>query len=514
MKMHPFTWAGSSALFSFILVSNTYANDVEWLNQKLQAFETDPKSFINDPRNVEKFDADTMERLDPSARVSEESIRSRQFMDEKDRFRSRFEGLSARWSGRSAILKNDNPKDLVDQLKITTLQGIEEQNLTTSTLPISPWSDDYWPFFKGTLAKRYSDPNFPDSTDWKKNVNYVLNTDYNNSRSRYCSVDQLSPAEKYDLLVGDSNRTLTRAMIQDGASYYQKYGKVETWMGTCGGWAPASFSAPRPSQAINVIAANGHTRITFYPADIKALTSVLWDRAKGQTRFIGSRCNEKSPTEDENGRITSQGCFDTNPGAWHLSLVNQIGVSKRGMIMDATYDYEVWNQPIYSYHYSYFNPKTRKAVSSLQEAAVRISDFNNDVFSKYRGKQAAYVVGVVMKVVYISETNPTATLADSANQDKRVAVKYIYDLELDRSGNIIGGEWYQRQHPDFLWTNVKGSQPNSVGDAYLNNTANMPQWDGQRAFPAQWTQAAQYSSKYGQPLARVINTLQALSIAQ
>lgn len=514
MKMHRLKWAGSSALFSLILVSNTYANDVEWINQKLKAFETDPKSFMNNPKNVEKFDPETMERLSPSPRVSEDSIQSRQFMDEKDRIRSTFEGLSKQWSGRSGFLNNDNPKNLVDHLSLTTLQEMEKNNLTTATLQTSPWSDDYWPFFKGTLAKRYSDPNFPDSTDWKSNINYVLGTDYNNSRTRYCSVDQLSPAEKYDLLVGDSSRTLTRAMIQDGASYYQKYGKVETWMGTCGGWAPASFSVPRPSQAIKVIAADGHTKITFYPTDIKALTSVLWDRAKGRTRFIGGRCNEKSPTEDQNGRITSQGCFDTNPGAWHLSLVNQIGVSKRGLIMDATYDYEVWNQPIYSYQYSYFNPKTRKAVSSLQDAAVKISDFSNDVFSRYRSNQAAYAVGVVMKVVYIGETNPTATLTDSPSQDKRVAVKYIYDLELDRSGNIIGGEWYQRQHPDFLWTSVKDSRPNSVGDEYLSRLGNIPAWDGQSAVPAQMTKAAQYSSQYGQPLARVLDTLQALSIAQ
>jgi hypothetical protein len=27
-----------------------------------------------------------------------------------------------------------------------------------------------------------------------------------------------------------------------------------------------------------------------------------------------------------------------------------------------------------------------------------------------------------------------------------------YDLELDGSGAIIGGEWRQRDRPDFLWT--------------------------------------------------------------
>jgi hypothetical protein len=37
-------------------------------------------------------------------------------------------------------------------------------------------------------------------------------------------------------------------------------------------------------------------------------------------------------------------------------------VSRRAMIMDATYDYEVWNQPIFSYEYQYFNPATMRAI--------------------------------------------------------------------------------------------------------------------------------------------------------
>src|SRR3954451_13614937 len=92
------------------------------------------------------------------------------------------------------------------------------------------------------MAQRYGDPGFPSSKDWRLNIEYI--------QRNSTSVDRLSPAEKYDLLVGDRNKTLTRFMISEGLPYYQRTGKVETWMGYCHGWAPASFMMPRPGRAI------------------------------------------------------------------------------------------------------------------------------------------------------------------------------------------------------------------------------------------------------------------------
>ena len=86
--------------------------------------------------------------------------------------------------------------------------------------------------------------------------------------------------------------------------------------------------------------------IPFYPSDIKGLGSLNFAKKRYPTRFIGGRCNTKGPQEDSNGRIIDQKCFDTNPGTWHQAVVNQIAISKRSFIMDATYDYEVWNQPV------------------------------------------------------------------------------------------------------------------------------------------------------------------------
>lgn len=58
------------------------------------------------------------------------------------------------------------------------------------------------------------------------------------------------------------------------------------------------------------------------------------------TRFIGGRCNIQNPEKDENGRVIEPDCVDNNPASWHLSVLNQIGITGRSMIMDATYDYQ------------------------------------------------------------------------------------------------------------------------------------------------------------------------------
>jgi len=296
-------------------------------------------------------------------------------------------------------------------------------------------------------------------------------------------------------------------MIQDGHPYYSASGSVETWMGICAGWAPASFSMKRPSNAIDLLAADGETVVRFFPSDIKALASLLWDRAPGQTRLIGGRCQVEQPEVDFDERTISDACLNTNPGAWHLSVVNQIGLSKRGLIMDATYDYEVWNQPIFGYNYTYFNPQTRRTVSSLDEAYVAVEYFTNDAFSEHRSSRAGFVAGVVMDVVYMSETSPTQALVDSPQDDKKLAVRYFYDLELDQHGNIIGGEWYQQAHPDFLWTSNVGAKPVSVGDAYLNTVGTTATWNAQTVVPALWARAAKQASLSGQPLARIVEAM-------
>jgi hypothetical protein len=225
---------------------------------------------------------------------------------------------------------------------------------------------------------------------------------------------------------------------------------------------------PTPKKAVEVKTLTG-TKVKFYPSDIKALGTMLWAQTQVPTKFIGGRCNTKNPKKDSLGRVVEEDCLDNNPGTWHLSVVNQIGVFNRSFVMDATYDYEVWNQPVYSYQYHYYNPITKERFEKLEDAIVSVSDFNNDPRKTVRAPKTKFIVGINMTLKYVMETVPNT----NENQENLLqTVKYEYDLELDEKTNIIGGEWYSKAHPDFLWTpelNAKTSGDELVPAILLNN---------------------------------------------
>jgi len=410
-------------------------------------------------------------------------------------------------AGRAGIRSSDRTENLVDlgYKHIKNLGKMDEKELQSAKLSVRPWSDDYWAIAKGVLGARYEDPNAKKTFDWKDNQNYVLE----NPVSEYLAnglQDYLSPSEKYDLLVGDKDFTLTNTMWSEGKPYYEQHGKVETWMGICHGWAPAAYMLDRPEKAIKVLAADGETEITFFPSDVKSLGNLLWAKASTPSKFVGGRCNEKDPERDEeNGRVIDQKCFDTNPGTWHTSVVNQIGISDRSFVMDATFDYEVWNQPIYDYNYRYFNVETFETSKSYKDAQIKMEDFKKDKFKKYRSDKAVYVVGVEMNVGYIAETQPTHRTFDNQNYDLVSRVTYRYDLELDAEGNVIGGEWYSNKHPDFLWTPPVGTRAMSwVENQYPQYIS---EYDADGTVDENLKYVATYASKSGQPLAEIVEKL-------
>ena len=395
---------------------------------------------------------------------------------------------------------------------LRNIYHMHEKELQTGRVKGDPWSDSYWPIQRGILGNRYAVEDFNQQENFDDCLNYIksnpANEIYEGQDAK--KIAKLAPAEKYDLLFGsNSDLNLTIKMWAEGKRYYDRYGKVESWMGICHGWAPASFMVPRPKKSIEVTAFDGHTKVKFYPSDLKALASLLWAKASYNTLFVGGRCNDKHSDDHlaEDARLPDD-CIDTNPATWHLTTVNKIGRYQESFIIDATYDYEVWNQPMIKYDYSYFNPKTGQNVRSLKEAIVSTEEFNNDPYSKYRNPEAKKVVGIHMTIVYGAENIPQTVDDDDPTRDWTSRVSYQYDLELNRKGEIIGGEWYQFEHPDFLWAPVRGSNPMSPGDHLVKNQ--IP-WDGKDKLPPVWKKAAKQSNGLGLPLGTLVQQLIELS---
>lgn len=481
-------------------------NIEQQINADLAEFSADPKTFMNRQPPKKDLAGNPIEGL---TLFSQEAIDNQAYVDARDAERMQIlqpdAGEPGGVSTRAAIASNDKPVNLVDSLKYTRLDQMEAAGLTKATLAESPWSDDYWAIYKGILGARYADPDFPESSDWKKNADYIRNHPAAAilASGNATKINQLSPSEKYDALIGDSNETLTKAMWLEGKAYYDKYGSVETWMGICHGWAPGAYMLARPTRSVTLKTPN-NVSIKFYPSDIKALGSLLWAKVPSRARFIGGRCNDKNPaTDPATGRATSSQCFDTNPGSWHQSIVNQIGASKRSKVMDVTFDYEVWNQPVYGYQYRHFNPQSMTYASSLAAATVSMSAFTNDKFRSFRGSQAKAVVGVRMDVSYVVETSPSQRETDSPSHDAIQQVTYYYDLELDAANNITGGEWYTNKHPDFLWTPAKGVNAKTAYEAQATGS-----WQAGSALPSSWRSAAkQAASKQSAPLAAIVEQI-------
>ncbi len=481
------------------------------INQALQSFKDDSASFMNQ-LPVKHDSSDNI--VTQSTLFSEKDINSKDFIAIRDGFRAALiEGQDE--STRASFKSDDLAQNVVDTFKYSQLEDMEAAGLMEASLDESPWSDDYWAMYSGILGKRYADPEFPlmkdpGDKDWKKQYDYIQANPASaifagNDES---SIDQLSPSEKYDALIGDSAGSLTKIMWEEGKSYYDQYGEVETWMGICHGWAPAAYLLDRPQKTIVLKAGDGRY-IKFYPSDIKSLATLLWANRMPPTRFIGSRCNEKEPKQDENGRIISQEAFDTNPGTWHQSVVNQIGVSKRSLVLDVTFDYEVWNQPIHAYTYSYFNPQTYSAVDTLEEAKVSKADFTEDRFKKYRSSRAVDFVGVHMEVSYVVETDPTQRETDDAEHDLIQKVDYYYDLEIKANNWIVGGEWYINKHPDFLWTPSPQARAVTGYDRMISGD-----WDGSGVLPNSWQVAAKQAAiSEMAPLAAIVEQMIKLSRA-
>jgi hypothetical protein len=397
----------------------------------------------------------------------------------------------------AAPKEEDLAASIVEEGKVVAnIKELDSLKATSAQLKKGPWADSYWPLYKGQIGIRYGDPGFPDSKDWSVNRAYVQS---HSAMGLAASghVDLLSPAEKYDFLVGDSGWTLTEFAWHEGQQYFQQYGRVPTWMGICHGWSGASHMMAKVfTKPVTVRSTNG-IPITFYPSDIKALQSILWANASPATRYIGSRCKIGMPQKDANGRVIEPACFDNNPASFHLVMTNQLGINKRSFIFDSDFDFEVWNFPLLSYRYKYFNPQTLQPTTDYNRAIIPVKNYTLDKFKAYRTPGTEYVIGIIMDDTFVIEVTPSR---GPGTHTPTKTLRHYYDLELDAGFNIIGGEWYTNAHPDFIWTFAADAQASTREDSSIQ----LSEWQRGSSLPNSWAALAQRASGRGTPLFNIV----------
>jgi len=127
-------------------------------------------------------------------------------------------------------------------------------------------------------------------------------------------------------------------------------------------------------------------------------------------------------------------CNDVNAGSFHVVLANEVGLRGESFVIDKDKSVQQWNHPVHSY-------KTR--IISKRRAS-----------RKQLKKGIATIVNVKTDLVYADEVDPSFLPRPVGETAKLVTVELTYSLELNYSGQIIGGEWSgdsEYNHPDFLW---------------------------------------------------------------
>ena len=359
--------------------------------------------------------------------------------------------------------------------------------------------NEFWayvnsPTYKGGLALRPLPPNTPISKEWPdfkrlfdENPPYKL---YSEERT-----NELSAASKYDFLLGEANSIYLRE-VGFADDVYSRIGKVPTWFGICHGTAPASFSYPEPKRAVTVSGYDGRS-ITFSPSDIKRLAAYAWGENGVSSAQIGQRCYS-----DELGS-REEACLDTNPASFHLALLNYMGLHNKTFIVDNAYDSMVWNRPVVSFSFNFVHPVTKLPSRELKYSLVEINDIEDEALLLNRSVDTHYLVGIrmVVELLYGDEVEATDV------KKKAYKIVYRYDLEVDRNGKILGGEWETLYHPDFIWMVKEGGTPKSSEDFLIKDK----HWDGESPLPEKIRALGEKASLRGNLLEYVVGSLIELS---
>lgn len=282
------------------------------------------------------------------------------------------------------------------------------------TLTTAPWSDTYWPSQEAGISNRWREDGDPFA--------YTSPTFEALTSMSLAQRSTLSPAEKFDALTGNFDYPLVarerRRTSPNNAA----------WEGICHGWAPAAinFTEPKPVLATG---ANG-LEIPFGSSDIKALLSYYQGEiSKAPAKLLGSRCNADLSTNPE--AATNPECRDTNAGAFHVIIANQLGIRHEGFVADVSRDVQVWNQPVYAFtsKVTGYQPASEGAApGTVQEALIETS------------------------MRYTVEILPNWNAVNGTPQHSDGEKVYSYRVELNDVGQIIGGEWLTEDRPDFVWT--------------------------------------------------------------
>jgi hypothetical protein len=278
--------------------------------------------------------------------------------------------------------------------------------------PLS-WSGHYWPSKLGGIANRWADSRYAKS--YPRTTLPSRNEIYRMSQN---DLALLSPAEKYDIAMGNYDFPLTRETLSKTSP------QAEEWEGICHGWAPASINHPEPR--LTSLRNSDNIVVPFGSADVKALLSYYYANANSGTTQIGLRCNFGQWTGGK--RECTE---DLNAGAFHIVMTNMLAIKHETFIMDVDRWKEVWNQPIIGYRSRIMSDWLRPSSGAATRAVSELR--------------------ITTELWYVSEGVASWNPDFGTENQIYEKTEYTYRVEVDANGMIVGGVWESAERPDFIW---------------------------------------------------------------
>lgn len=290
----------------------------------------------------------------------------------------------------------------------------------------------------------------------------------NAGKSPYDSLtSESSPLVKYDEAFYGAGQRVASVWEANNHS-----AQGSTWAGHCNGFSAASARHKEPIMSVD---RNG---VRFSPSDVKALLAEIYMGAN-YVFLGGKRC--ESPYESQNPdyrHILTQmdDCEDVNPASFHVVIANWIGIQKKTLVFDKSVNHQVWNYPLYKFNSSSSDIDYSSALNIIGSRRANYA-FNP------RAKKFKYV-----KTTVTYSDALGIEVAPNGSTPKTLTVSYI--LELDASGDIIGGEWSsasRSNHPDFIWVPLEAMK----GTGHIRSSN--PKLDVDKVLDI-WAESAGYGS--------------------
>jgi Transglutaminase elicitor len=233
-------------------------------------------------------------------------------------------------------------------------------------------------------------------------------------------LSKLSPAEKMDIYLGNSDFRITKRELQERATTRNDKGG-----GFCNGARAAGFLTKEPTKNIQV-KPNGFPSFEFYPADIKALFAVSYFYPEQTVRL---------------GDLT---CY-VQPDILDISLRYFIGEKNEGLCgdMDPRHDH-INNMAILGYDRA-IDPFIAKTDNGGRLVKVRLTLYCLTEFSPASSNQATKAL--------------VADFRNHIGEGWLYKQTYEYNLVVNDKDEIISGTWLNPVptdpnvdfHPDFVW---------------------------------------------------------------